>query len=46
GTDENTMDDPMKVVPRLADVTVTGEGGLLRFPVAPFSVNIITAKLK
>ena len=46
GDDENTMQYPNNIVPRPAKVTTLDEGRRLTFHVAPFSVNIITTKLK
>ncbi len=46
GDDENTMQYPDNIVPRPAKVTTSDEGRRLSFDVAPFSVNIITTKLK
>ena len=46
GDDENTMQYPDNIVPRPAKVTTSDEGRRLTFDVAPFSVNIITTKLK
>ena len=46
GEDENTMQYPNNIVPRPAKVQIAEEGRQFTFPVAPFSVNIITTKLK
>lgn len=46
GQDENTMQYPQNIVPRSARVDVDGSGQRITFPVAPFSVNIITLRLK
>ena len=46
GEDENTIQYPNNIVPRPAKVLIAEEGKQLTFPVAPFSVNIITTKLK
>lgn len=46
GDDENTMQYPNNIVPRPAKVTTLDEGRRLTFDVAPFSINIITSKLK
>ena len=47
GEDENTMQYPDNIVPRRpGKVQVTGGGRKLTFEVAPFSVNIITTKLR
>jgi len=46
GNDENTMDYPLNILPRPATVNVENNGQRLTFPVAPYSVNIITVKLK
>ena len=46
GEDENTMQYPDNIVPRPATVQTADEGKRLTFDVAPFSVNIITTKLK
>ncbi|MBO4550059.1 MAG: arabinosidase, partial [Bacteroidaceae bacterium] len=46
GDDENTMQFPDNIVPRPAKVQTVDGGRKLTFDVAPFSVNIITTKLK
>ena len=46
GDDENTMQYPDNIVPRPAKVMTSDSGRKLIFDVAPFSVNIITTKLK
>ena len=46
GEDENTMQFPDNIVPRPARVVKEDGGRRLTFDVAPFSVNIITTKLK
>ena len=46
GEDENTMQYPTNIVPRPARVQMDGEGRKLTFEVAPYSINIITTKLK
>lgn len=46
GEDENTIQYPNNIVPRPAQVNIAGGGSILTFDVAPFSVNIITTKLK
>ncbi len=46
GQDENTREDPMAIHPRRIGVFVDKGGSQIKFPVAPFSVNIITVKLK
>ena len=46
GQDENTHEDPLAIHPRRVGVFVERNGKQLKFPVAPFSVNIITVKLK
>ncbi len=46
GQEENSMDHPLNIIPRPANVDVEAEGKRLTFDVAPFSVSIITAKLK
>lgn len=46
GEDENTMQFPDNIVPRPAKVQTADNGRKLTFDVAPFSVNIITTKLK
>ena len=46
GEDENTMQYPDNIVPRPAKVQTTGDGKTLTFDVAPYSVNIITTRLK
>lgn len=46
GEDENTMQYPDNIVPRPAKVQLADEGRRLTFDVAPFSINIITTKLK
>lgn len=46
GEDENTMQFPDNIVPRPAKVTLSEGGRTLSFPVAPYSVNVITTKLE
>ena len=46
GEDENTMAYPNNIVPRPAKVETEDGGRKLNFEVAPFSINIITTKLK
>ena len=46
GQDENTRIDPMAIHPRHIGVFVERDGHQLKFPVAAFSVNIITVNLK
>ena len=46
GEDENTMQYPDNIVPRPAKVVTEDAGRRLTFDVAPFSINIITTKLK
>ncbi len=46
GQDENSMEHPLNIIPRPANVDIGAQGRRLTFDVAPFSVNIITAKLK
>ena len=46
GDDENTMQFPNNIVPRPAKVVTEDTGRKLTFDVAPFSINIITTKLK
>ena len=46
GQDENTRIDPMAIHPRHIGVFTDRGGTQLKFPVAAFSVNIITVKLK
>ena len=46
GEDENTMQYPNNIVPRPAKVQIEDAGRTLNFDVAPFSINIITTKLK
>ena len=46
GEDENTMQYPNNIVPRPAKIQIAEEGKQIIFPVAPFSVNIITTQLK
>ena len=46
GEDENTMQFPNNIVPRPAKVVTSDAGRRLTFDVAPFSINIITTKLK
>ena len=46
GEDENTMQFPDNIVPRPARVVKEDGGRRLTFDVAPFSINIITTKLK
>lgn len=46
GQDENSMSHPLNIIPRPAKVDVNRDGSQLSFKVAPYSVNIITVKLK
>ncbi len=46
GQDENSMEHPLNVIPRPANVDLGAAGQRLTFDVAPFSVNIVTVKLK
>jgi len=46
GEDENTMDNPTKVVPRPATVNVQNGGSQLTFDVPSYSLSIIKAQLK
>ena len=46
GEDENTMQYPTNIVPRPAKVQAAEGGRTLTFDVAPFSINIITTKLR
>lgn len=46
GTDENTMEEPEKVMPRRGEVHLAQRGSKLLFDVPSYSVNIIRAKLK
>ena len=46
GEDENTMQYPTNIVPRPAKVQTAEGGRTLTFDVAPFSINIITTKLR
>ena len=46
GDDENSMQYPNNIVPRPAKVVTEDAGRKLTFEVVPFSVNIITTKLK
>jgi len=46
GQDENTREDPMNIHPRRVGVFVEKNGSQIKFPVSPFSVNILTVKLK
>ena len=46
GDDENTMQFPNNIVPRPAKVVMADSSRKLEFDVAPFSVNVITTKLK
>ena len=46
GDDENTMQFPDNIVPRPAKINIEDSGRRLTFHVAPFSVNVITTKLK
>ncbi len=46
GQDENSMEHPLNIIPRPANVDIGAQGRRLTFDVTPFSVNIITAKLK
>ena len=46
GQDENTRLDPQAIHPRHVGVFTEKNGQQIKFIVAPFSVNIITIKLK
>lgn len=46
GEDENTMQYPCNIVPRPAKAEVSASRQEVTFPVAPYSVNIITTKLQ
>ena len=46
GQDENTKEYPFNIIPRSGKVHMENNGARLCFPVEPFSINIITAKLK
>ena len=46
GQDENTHRDPLAIHPRHVGVFLERGGRQIKFPVAAFSVNIITVKLK
>ena len=46
GEDENTMQYPNNIVPRPTNVHIDNSGRTLNFDVAPYSINIITTKLK
>ncbi len=46
GQDENTRLDPQAIHPRHSGVFTQKEGRQIMFPVTPFSVNIVTIKLK
>ena len=46
GTDENTMDNPTKIVPRTDDVHIAQQGEKMLIAVPSYSINIIRAKLK
>ena len=46
GQDENTMEYPLNIIPRPGNVSVENNGARLAFPVDPFSINIISVKLK
>lgn len=46
GNDENTMDYPLNIVPRSANVNIEAAGSRLTFDVLPYSINIITAKTR
>ncbi len=46
GQEENSMEYPLNLIPRPANVDIGGEGSRLTFEVAPFSVNVIKAKVR
>ncbi len=46
GTDENTMDDPTKIIPRMDDVHIAQQGEKMLIAIPSYSINIIRAKLK
>ncbi len=46
GQDENSMDEPLKIVPQTASASLSDGGSRVDFEVAPYSINLITIKLK
>ncbi len=46
GTDENTMDNPTKIIPRADDVHIAQQGEKMLIAIPSYSINIIRAKLK
>ena len=46
GTDESTMDEPTKIIPRMDDVHIAQQGEKMLIPIPSYSINIIRAKLK
>ena len=46
GTDENTMDNPTKIIPRTDDVHIAQQGEKMLIAIPSYSINIIRAKLK
>lgn len=46
GTDENTMQEPLKVSPTEAQVEVQADGTTVGFAVPPFSISILSVRLR
>ncbi len=46
GQDENSIDHPLNVIPRPANVDLAQGGKRLTFEVAPYSISVITVKMK
>ncbi len=46
GQDENSMEHPLNIIPRPASIDIGIEGRRLTFDVRPFSLSVITAKLR
>lgn len=45
GTDENTLEHPLNIIPRPANVNIENGGQRITFPVAGYSINIIKVQL-
>lgn len=46
GTDENTMQEPLKVSPVQAEAQVEADGSTVHFSVPPFSISILSVRLQ
>ena len=46
GTDENTMQEPLRVAPVQVETAVEPDGSTVRFSVPPFSISILSVSLR